>query len=53
MPGLTLTAFLERHLAARPEQVAFVAGDRRITYAEFDVLCRKTAAWRTASPCGS
>ena len=52
MSGLTLPALLERHLAARPDEVAFVAGDRWITYAEFDVLGRKTAAWLTAQGIG-
>ena len=42
---LTIPALLERHLAERPEAVAFVEGERRITYAEFDALQRNAAAW--------
>ena len=41
----TVTALLERHLAERPDDVAFLEGDRRITYREFAALCGKTAAW--------
>lgn len=41
----TVPALLERHLAERPDRVAFLDGDRRITYGEFAALCGKTAAW--------
>src|SRR5262245_19059819 len=41
----TVPALLERHLAERPDDVAFVEGDRRISYREFAVLCAKTAGW--------
>jgi acyl-CoA synthetase (AMP-forming)/AMP-acid ligase II len=46
---LTISALLERHLAERPGAVAFVEGERAITYAEFDVLQRNAAAWLTAN----
>ena len=36
---------LERHLAARPEASAFIDGERRVSYREFDALCRSAAAW--------
>ena len=41
----TVPALLERHLAERPDDVAFLEGDRRISYREFAALCGKTAAW--------
>ena len=41
----TIPALLERHLAERPDDVAFLEGDRRISYREFAALCGKTAAW--------
>src|SRR5262245_31122963 len=41
----TVPALLERHLAERPERVAFFEGDRPIAYGEFAALCGKTAAW--------
>src|SRR6202165_1949964 len=45
---LTLPALLYRHLAERPDAPAFVDGEKRVSYAEFDALCRKTAAWLIA-----
>src|SRR5947208_9508356 len=45
---LTLPALLDRHLAERPDAPAFIDGETPITYAEFDALCRKTAAWLAA-----
>src|SRR6266516_1784547 len=45
---LTLPALLDRHLAERPDAPACIDGEKRITYAEFDALCRKTAAWLAA-----
>src|ERR1700680_648639 len=45
---LTLPALLDRHLAERPDALACVDGDKRVSYAEFDALCRKTAAWLIA-----
>jgi fatty-acyl-CoA synthase len=48
----TVPALIERHLAARPGAVAFVDGERRISYAEFDALCRRSAAWLAAQGVG-
>ena len=45
---LTLPALLDGHLAERPDAPAFIDGETPISYAEFDALCRKTAAWLTA-----
>src|SRR6266568_671057 len=45
---LTLPALLDRHLTERPDAPACIDGEKRITYAEFDALCRKTAAWLAA-----
>ena len=45
---LTLAALLERNLAERRDGVAFIEGEREISYAEFDLLCRRAAAWLTA-----
>ena len=49
MPGLQVAALarslVERHLAQRPTDVALVDAERSIDYAEFDRLCRKSAAW--------
>src|SRR6266851_6259288 len=45
---LPLPALLDRHLAERPDAIAFVDGEERISYAEFDRMCRKTAAWLAA-----
>ncbi len=41
-------ALLDRHLTERPDAPACIDGEKRITYAEFDALCRKTAAWLAA-----
>jgi fatty-acyl-CoA synthase len=49
---LTLPALLDRHLAARPDAVALVDGEKEVTHAAFDALCRKTAAWLTAHGVG-
>jgi fatty-acyl-CoA synthase len=49
---LTLPALLDRHLAERPDAAAFIDGEQRITYAEFDALCRKSAAWLIAQGVG-
>jgi len=45
---LTLPALLDRHLAERPDATALIDGEERISYAELDRLCRKTAAWLLA-----
>ena len=49
---LTLPALLDRHLAERPDAPAFIDGERKISYAEFDALCRKSAAWLGANGIG-
>lgn len=41
----TLATLLANNLAERPDALAFVDGERRVTYAEFDRLCACTAAW--------
>jgi fatty-acyl-CoA synthase len=38
---------VDRHLAERPNAPALIEGETPITYAEFDALCRRTAAWLT------
>lgn len=45
---LTLPALLDRHLAMRPDGIAFVERARSVTYAEFDALARAAAAWLAA-----
>src|SRR6185437_9291902 len=41
----TLSALLARNLDLRGESVAFVEGEREITYREFDGMVRCSAAW--------
>lgn len=41
----TLATLLAKNVAERPDALAFVDGERRVTYAEFDRLCAGTAAW--------
>lgn len=41
----TLASLLQTNLAERPAAVAFVDGAREVTYAEFDQLCERAAAW--------
>jgi len=45
MPPATLSALLARNLDLRGESVAFVEGEREITYREFDAMVRRSAAW--------
>jgi fatty-acyl-CoA synthase len=40
-----IASLVERHLTTRPEDMAFVAGERSVSFVEFDVLSRKSAAW--------
>jgi len=40
-----LGSLIEPHLAARPGAVAVIDGERRVSFAEFDRLCARTAAW--------
>lgn len=47
-----LWSLVEARLADRPDAVAFIEGERRITYAEFDALCRSTVAWLHAQGIG-
>jgi len=49
---LTLSALLERHVAERPHQIAVVDCGRQISYGEFDLLSRKSAAWLSAQGIG-
>lgn len=49
---LTLDAISREHLAARPGAIAFLAGERRVTYAEFDTMGRRAAAWLHAQGVG-
>jgi len=44
-PATHATALLQRLVAQRPDAVAFIDGERRITVAEFDALVQRTAAW--------
>lgn len=48
-----LSDLLDRHLAERPEATAFVAAGREFTYAEFDALSRRAAAWLHANGIGA
>src|SRR4051794_2202463 len=43
--AFTLPALVERNAAQRPHALALVEDGRRVDFAEFDLLCRKTAAW--------
>lgn len=49
---LTLSALLERHVAERPNQIAFIDGERQVSFAEFDRLCNRAATWLTAQGIG-
>jgi len=40
-----LNSLLERHMAERPQATALVDGERRWSFADFDGLCARTAAW--------
>src|SRR5690606_37170325 len=53
MPLLTsMPALLARQVAQRPDEVAFIDGERQITYAEFDRMSRRTAVWLDAQGIG-
>jgi fatty-acyl-CoA synthase len=43
-----IASLVERHLTTRPEAIALVTGERSISFAEFDALSRKSAAWLAA-----
>src|SRR5690606_29480214 len=43
---------VETRLADRPEAVAFIAEERRISYGEFADLCRRTETWLRAQGIG-
>lgn len=49
---LTFSALLERHVAERPTQIAFIEGERQVSFAEFDRLCSRAATWLTAQGIG-
>lgn len=42
---LTMPALLARNVAERGDAVAFIDGEREITYREFDRMATRTAAW--------
>jgi fatty-acyl-CoA synthase len=45
---LTLQAILDEHAVARPDRIALVQGEVRVTYAQLDTLSRGAAAWLSA-----
>jgi len=45
---VTLSAILARNVALRGEGIAFIDGEREITYRKFDVMVRRSAAWLVA-----
>ncbi|MCP3018305.1 AMP-binding protein [Cupriavidus basilensis] len=47
-----LWGLIDARLADRPDAVAFFEGERAITYAEFDLMCRRTVAWLRAQGIG-
>ncbi|AAP86147.1 Acyl-CoA synthetase (plasmid) [Cupriavidus necator H16] len=47
-----LWSLIDAHLAEHPDAVAFIEGERAITHAEFDQLCRRTVAWLDAQGIG-
>ena len=48
-----LASLIDRHLATRPDGIAFVDGERTISFAEFDERCRQAAAWLAAQGVGA
>jgi fatty-acyl-CoA synthase len=52
MTNDAIAALLERPGSERPGGVAFVADGRNVTFAEFDALARKSAAWLAAQGIG-
>lgn len=48
----SMPELLAHHVASHPSDVAFVDGEREITYGEFDIMCRKTAVWLSAQGIG-
>jgi fatty-acyl-CoA synthase len=49
---LVVASLVERHLAPRRDGIAFVDGERAISFAEFDERCRQAAAWLAAQGIG-
>jgi fatty-acyl-CoA synthase len=49
---LSMPELLAHHVAQHTGDVAFIDGDRQITYGEFDLMCRKTAVWLAAQGIG-
>ncbi|MFK4448889.1 fatty-acyl-CoA synthase [Caballeronia udeis] len=41
----TLNGLLDAHLAAHPERTAFIDGEQRVSYAQFDALAEQGARW--------
>lgn len=50
---LTLQHLLDEHLRRDPHGLAFIDGERRWTYAGFDTLCRRAAAWLAGQGIGA
>lgn len=50
---LAVPAVLDRHVAERPDAVAFVEHGRTVTFAEFEIRVRQTAAWLAGQGIGS
>lgn len=48
----SMPKLLAHNVSQRPDDVAFIDGERRITYAEFDDMCCRTAAWLAAQGIG-
>jgi len=44
-PARSVTELLQRQAARHADAVAFIDGERRITFAEFDAQVQRTAAW--------
>jgi fatty-acyl-CoA synthase len=49
----TLNALLDAHLAAHPQQTAFIDGDTQLSYAEFDGHAERAACWLEAHGIGA
>ncbi|NYT61662.1 AMP-binding protein [Alcaligenaceae bacterium] len=49
---LSMPELLAHQVGKHPDDVAFIDGEREITYAEFGAMCRKTAVWLAAQGIG-
>ncbi|RTZ43240.1 acyl-CoA synthetase [Candidimonas sp. SYP-B2681] len=45
---LSMPELLAHRVKSGPDDIAFIEGDRSISYREFNDMCRKTALWLTA-----